>query len=415
MKRIAITGIGCTTPAGIGINAMWERVLTGQACTQIIDRFDASSYLCQIAGQVNNFKADEVLSPRLVKRTDRFTHLAMVTARQALEQARLRIGTPDGVSPERVGITVGNILGGWEFAERELRKFWRDGEKEMSPYQATAWFPTAPQGALSIALGIKGPSRTFTSDRASGAYAVIHGADLIRRGRVDVVIAGGAEAPLSPYAWLCCQTSGFLTRHGNKAPLAAYRPFDRRHTGSVLGEGSAFLILEEMEHAQRRDAPIYGELEGWALGSDGYMPYYTVEPHGYVLAKTMRQCLQHASLEAEDIGAIFAHGTGVPVEDMTEVYALKETFGKRGQPPAITVPKATIGHMLGAAAPADIALALQAMAQQKLPPTPNLDEPAPGFDLDFIRHEPRNVTNCHHTMVVSRGLGGVNACLLLKA
>jgi len=422
MKRIVITGIGCITSAGIGVNALWEQVLSGQACTQTIDRFDASRYLCQVAGQANDFKADQVLSPRFVKRTDRFTHLAMATVQQALADAHLTIGATSkgntasgGVDPERVGVTVGNILGGWEFAERELRELWRDGEREVSPYQATAWFPAAPQGAICIALGIKGPARTFISDRASGAYALIHGADLIRRGQADVVIAGGTEAPLSPYGWLCCQTSGFLTHHGNKSPMTAYRPFDRRHTGSVVGEGSAFLILEELEHAQLRGATIYGELRGWALGSDGYIPYYTVEPHGYILAKTMRKCLQHASLEAEDIDVIFAHGAGIPVEDMTEVYAIKETFGEQSQQVAVTAPKSAIGHMLGAAAPADVAIAVRAMANKEVPPTANLDEPAPGFDLDFVQHRSRKVEACRHSFIVSRGLGGVNACLVVSA
>jgi 3-oxoacyl-(acyl-carrier-protein) synthase len=415
MKRIVITGIGCITPAGIGIDALWERVSSGQACTQTIDRFDATRYQCHIAGQANAFKAEQALSPRFVKRTDRFTHLALAAVQQALADAHLNIGATGDVDPMRVGVTVGNILGGWEFAERELRKLWRDGEKEVSPYQATAWFPTAPQGAICITLGIKGPARTFISDRASGAYALVHGADLIRRGQADVVIAGGTEAPLSPYAWLCCQTSGFLTRHGNKSPVTAYRPFDRRHTGSVIAEGSAFLLLESLEHAQQRDAPIYGELKGWALGSDGYLPYYTVEPHGSVLAKTMRKCLQHAELEAQDIDAIFAHGAGIPVEDMTEVYAIQETFGKYSQDIAITAPKSAIGHMLGAAAPADVAIALRAMDRKELPPTANLDEVAPGFDLDFIQHKSRRVTTCRNSVIVSRGLGGVNACLVVSA
>ncbi|HLI71054.1 MAG TPA: beta-ketoacyl-[acyl-carrier-protein] synthase family protein [Ktedonobacteraceae bacterium] len=415
MKRSVITGIGCITPAGIGVDALWERVLLGRACTQTIDRFDASRYLCQVAGQADDFRAEQVLPPRFIKRTDRFTHLALAAVQQALEDARLSIGTAGGVNPERVGVTVGNILGGWEFAERELRKLWRDGEKEVSPYQATAWFPTAPQGAICIAQGIKGPARTFISDRASGAYALIHGAGLIRRGQVDVVIAGGVEAPLSPYGWLCCQTSGFLTRHGNTSPMTAYRPFDKRHSGSVLGEGSAFLILEELEHAQQRGATIYGELRGWAVGSDGYMPYYTVEPHGTILTKTMRTCLQHASLVAEDIDVIFAHGTGVPAEDVTEVYAIKEVFGKQRRQVAVTAPKSAIGHLLGAATPVDVAIAVYTMVRKEIPPTANLDEPAPGFDLDFVQHRPRKVAACHHSLVVSRGLGGVNACLVVSA
>jgi 3-oxoacyl-(acyl-carrier-protein) synthase len=414
MRHVVITGIGAITPAGIGTDALWKQVQSGEACTQTIDRFDASRYLTQVAGQANAFVAEQELSPRFVKRTDRFTHLAMVTVQQALADARVTVDKDSGIHPERVGVSVGNVLGGWEFAERELRELWRDGEREVSPYQATAWFSAAPQGAICIALGIKGPARTFVADRASGAYALIHGADVIRRGQADIVIAGGTEAPLSPYAWLCCQTSGLMTRHGNKTPGEAYRPFDRRHTGSVVAEGSVFLILEERDHAEQRGAHIYGELRGWATGSDGYLPLYTVEPHGYVLTKTMQKSLAHAALETEQIDTIFAHGAGIPVEDMTEVYAIKDTFGTRSQDIAVTAPKSAIGHMLGAAAPADVVLALRAMAEKEIPPTANLKEPAPGFDLDFVQRTPRKRAS-QHSLIVSRGLGGVNVCLVVSA
>jgi 3-oxoacyl-(acyl-carrier-protein) synthase len=397
------------------MDALWKQLQSGESCTQTIDRFNASRYQCQVAGQANDFDAEQVLSPRFIKRTDRFTHFAMATVKQALQDAQLTIGDEGDVHPERVGVMVGNVLGGWEFAERELRELWRDGAREVSPYQATAWFPAAPQGAVCIDLGIKGPARTFVSDRASGAYALIHGAEVIRRGQADVVIAGGTEAPLSPYSWLCCQTSGYLTRHGNKTPQAAYRPFDRRHTGTVVGEGSTFLILEERDHAQKRGATIYGELKGWAVGSDGYLPLYTVEPHGYTLAKTMQNCLQNAAVDAKEIDVIFAHGAGIPVEDMTEVYAIKDTFGTRSQQLPVTAPKSAIGHTLGAAAPTDVALALHAMQKKEIPPTINLDEPAPGFDLDFVQHQPRKVASCKQSLVVSRGLGGINACLVVSA
>lgn len=415
MKKVVITGIGCITPAGIGMDELWERARSGEACTQTIDRFDPARYQCQVAGQANTFDAQQELPARTVKRTDRFTHLALATVNQALADARLSVDAENGVRPERVAVMVGNVLGGWEFAERELRELWRDGAREVSPYQATAWFPAAPQGNICINLGIKGPARTFVSDRASGAYALIHGADVIRRGQADVVIAGGTEAPLSPYAWLCCQTAGYLTRHGNKQPGVAYRPFERKHTGTVLGEGSSFLILEELEHAQRRGATIYGELKGWAVGSDGYIPLYTVEPHGYILAKTIQKSLRHADLEAGQVDAIFAHGSGIPVEDMTEVYAFKNTFGTRSQDVPVTAPKSAIGHMLGAAAPADVALALHAMAKKELPPTANLDQPAPGFDLNFVRGNAQKLESFQNTLVVSRGFGGVNACMVVSA
>ncbi|MBE3561759.1 MAG: beta-ketoacyl-[acyl-carrier-protein] synthase family protein, partial [Ktedonobacteraceae bacterium] len=175
-----------------------------------------------------------------------------------------------------------------------------------------------------------------------------------------------------------------------------------------------FLILEELEHAQARGAAIYGELQGWATGTDGYLPFYTVEPHGRVLARTIQQCLHHAGSTPREVDVIFAHGSAVPVEDTTEVYAIKAAFGERSRQIAVTAPRSAIGHMLGAAAPADVALACKAMASETIPPTANLDEPAPGLDLNFVQHRPRSAASCRRSLVISRGSGGVNVCLLVS-
>ncbi|MFD7700002.1 beta-ketoacyl-[acyl-carrier-protein] synthase family protein, partial [Streptomyces caelestis] len=320
------------------------------------------------------------------------------------------------VTPERTGVMVGNILGGWEFAERELRNLWTDGPRAVSPYQATAWFPAAPQGNICIDQGVKGPARTFVADRASGAYALIGGAEALLRDRADVVIAGGVEAPLSPYGWLCLETSGLGAKaRGTLAPDELYRPFDAGHGGSVFGEGAVFLILERREHAERRGATILGELAGWGVSTDGYMPYYTVEPTGQVLGRAMRTAADRAGVSGEDLGAVFAHGSALPFEDVTEGYALHEAFGPAAaRRVPVTVPKSGFGHLLGAAAPADVALALRGMREETVPATVNLDRPAPGIDLDLVRGEARPAPGWEHTLVVSRGLGGVNACLVLR-
>lgn len=407
--RVVVTGVGAVTPAGIGMDRLWERVLSGRSCTRRISRFDPSRYRCQVAGQADEFVAADWLPARLVKRTDRFTHLAMAAAGSALDDAGVRVGAD--VAPERVAVMVGNVLGGWEFAERELRDLWARGAREVSPYQATAWFPAAPQGNICIKHGIRGRARTFVCDRASGAYALVHAAQTIRRGHADVALAGGTEQPLSPYAWLCCQTGAFLTPSGNADPQAAYRPFDRRHTGTVVGEGSVFLVLEDRDHALARGARIHGELSGWMLNTDGYMPYYTNEPHGETLSAAMHGALQAAGVTADDLGCVVADGSAVPREDAAEVAALRRVVG---QDVPVTACKAATGHLLGAAAVADAALSLRAMAAGQVPPTANLDKPAAGFDLDFVTGEPRPMSRPEHTLVVSRGMGGVNACLVLS-
>jgi 3-oxoacyl-(acyl-carrier-protein) synthase len=415
MTRVVVTGTGAVTPAGVGVDALWERALSGRSCVRRIDRFDPVSYRCQVAGQADAFDAKQWLPGRFVKRTDRFTHLAVVAAEMALADARLSVGGQDGIAPDRVAVMVGNVLGGWEFAERELRDLWVSGPREVSPYQATAWFPAAPQGNICIRLGIKGRARTFVCDRASGAYALVHGAETIMRGQADVVIAGGTEQPLSPYAWLCCQTGSFLAPADDTAePHGAYRPFDRSHGGTVVGEGSAFLILEDLEHARARGAEILAEVTGWAVNTDGYMPYYTSEPHGQTMSAAMTRSLGRAGIGADELGAVLADGSAVPREDAAEVLALKTALGSHvGQVP-VTAVKAAYGHLLGAATPADAVIAVKMLERGLIPPVANLGRPAPGFDLDFVVGAPRPAEPLRHVLIVSRGLGGVNACLVLS-
>jgi 3-oxoacyl-(acyl-carrier-protein) synthase len=413
MSAIVITGIGAVTPSGAGVEPLWADVREGRRRITGIDRFDAAHYACTAAGQAD-FSARDHLPSRFVKRTDRFTHLAVHAVRQALADAGLTVG--EDVPAERTGVMVGNVLGGWEFAERELRNLWTDGPRAVSPYQATAWFPAAPQGNICIDQGIKGPARTFVADRASGAYALIGAAESLQRGHADMVIAGGVEAPLSPYGWLCLETSGLGAKsRASLQPHELYRPFDAGHGGSVFAEGAVFLIMERRETAEARGAVIHGELGGWGVSTDGYMPYYTVEPTGEVLGRAMTTAVERAGVTARDIGAVFAHGSGVPFEDVTEGYALREAFGADADRLPVTAPKAGFGHLLGGAAPADAALALSAMREGLIPPTPNLDRPAPGIDLDLVRGEARRTGRWGHTLVVSRGLGGVNACLLLRS
>jgi len=415
MTRVVVTGTGAVTPAGIGVDALWERVLSGRSCVRRIDRFDPVSYRCQVAGQADAFEAKQWLPGRFIKRTDRFTHLAVVAAEMALADAGLSIGGTDGIAPERIAVMVGNVLGGWEFAERELRDLWVDGPREVSPYQATAWFPAAPQGNICIRLGIKGRARTFVADRASGAYALVHAAETIVRGQADVVIAGGTEQPLSPYAWLCCQTGAFLAPTDDTAePHAAYRPFDRSHGGTVVGEGSAFLILERLEHARDRGAQILAEVTGWALNTDGYMPYYTSEPHGQTMSTAMTKSLYRAGIGADELSCVLADGSAVPREDASEVLALKTALGSHAGQVPVTTLKASYGHLLGAATPADAAIAVKMLKHGLIPPVANLSRPAPGFSLDFVTGAPRTAEPMRHVLIVSRGLGGVNACLVLS-
>jgi 3-oxoacyl-(acyl-carrier-protein) synthase len=227
------------------------------------------------------------------------------------------------------------------------------------------------------------------------------------------MIAGGTEQPLSPYAWLCCETGNFLTAAGNDHPETAYRPFDRRHSGTVAGEGSVFLVLEDLEHARRRGAPVLAELLGAVVSTDGYQPYYTQEPRGETLARTIASALDRASCRPDELSCVLADGSAVPREDAAEVAALRSALGRSRDEVPVTAAKAAVGHLFGAAAVGDVAVAIDVLTQRLVPPIANLDHPAPGFDLDFVVGTPRARPGAGPVLVVSRGLGGVNACLVL--
>jgi 3-oxoacyl-(acyl-carrier-protein) synthase len=308
-----------------------------------------------------------------------------------------------------VGVFVGNILGGWEFAERELRHLWTSGIRSVSPYQATAWFPTAAQGNICIDLGIKGQSRTVVADRASGAFALIAAVQALQRGELDLVLAGGCEAPLSPYGWLCVQSSLTPAPTTATSGAGAYRPFQAGHAGTLYAEGAVFLALEREASAVARDARIHGLISGWARTFDAYQPYFTVEPTGAVFARAISAALDRAGLGAGDVGAVYAHGSGIPVEDVTESYAIRQVLGDV----PVTVPKSLFGHMLGAAAVADVALACGGCRSALIPPTARHAGRAPGLAVDTVAElveMPRNT----HAVVLSRGLGGTNAAIVVS-
>lgn len=413
MKRVVVTGRGALTPAGEGVDQLWSQAVTGRTSARRIDRFDPSAYECQVAGLVDGFVARERLAPRLARTTDRFTHLALIAAQDALTEAGLEIGV--GVDPVRAGAMVGTVLGGWDFAEDEVRRLWNEGARYVSPYMCTAWFPTAPQGQICIRFGLKGRARTLITDRASAACALVHAAETIHRGQADVMLAGGTEQPVAPFAWVCCQTSGFLTRRGNERPEEAYRPFDRDHSGSIMGEGSAFLVLEELEHARARGASILAEVCGWDMSNDGYAPFYSLDPQGRVMSRSIQRSLRRANIQPGDLAGAVVDSSALPAEDAALVRALQAALGADARSVPVTSCTAAITHLLGAASAVDAVLAVEAVRRRQLPPVTNLERPAPGFDLDFVRAEPRQLGDRDHLLLTARGLGGVNACLVLGA
>lgn len=417
-SKIVITGIGVISPYGVGLDALWHSLLAGQSGLKLLTTFDTSHVQCRIGGQLQDFHPETYLSPRLTRKIDRFSVFALITTQLALEHAGLLSEKKTAWSQqehagERVGICVGNNLGGWEFAERELRNLWSLGPREISPYMATAWFPAAVQGNVSIHFGLKGPGRTFLNDRASSALALIHAANALRRGKADIMIAGGTEAPFSPYAALCYQQSGLMSQQALDEPSLAYRPFDAGHAGLVAAEGAAFFVLERAEDAFRRGVPALVELAGWATTYDGY-DVVQAAPDGLRFAAAMRQALQKAHLDAAEVDCLFSAGSAVPAEDVSETLAIHQAFGEVARTLPVSTPKSAFGNLFGAATAVDTAIALQAMQQRMIPATLHFAQSASGCDLDYVPLTPRPVSHFNACLINARGMGGTNASLVLR-
>ncbi len=259
MKTIAVTGIGVVTPSGIGRRQFWANIKAGRSFVREITRFDASKYPSRIAGQIDDLDKYSRVSERLLKKIDAFSHMALVASELALQEAGIDIKKED---PDRVGIFLGNAIGGWLYAETELRDLYIEGRQGVSPYMASAWFPAAPQGQVSIYYGIKGFSKTVVADRAGSLMAVGYARKTLLKEKLDLILAGGMEAPVTPYALLCCNTYGGLCTE-NSDPAAAYRPFDRSRAGFVVGEGAAIMVMEDLERARDRGAALMGKITGY--------------------------------------------------------------------------------------------------------------------------------------------------------
>jgi 3-oxoacyl-(acyl-carrier-protein) synthase len=418
--NIVVTGMGVISPYGVGSDLLWTKLIQGENAVRGITSFDTSHIQCRVGGQLANFRSEDYLSPRMIRKIDRFSIFGLIAVKLALQDADLLLENQKPVWSEqedggnRIGIAVGNNLGGWEFAERELFNLWQKGAREVSPYMATAWFPAAVQGNVSIQFGIKGMGRTFLSDRASSAHALMHAADCLARGRADIMIAGGTEAPFAPYAALCYETSGLMAKQdANTGDGPAYRPFDRNHNGLVAAEGAAFFVLEREDDAQRRGAPILAKILGWSSTHDGYDAIHPA-PDGKRYATSMMQTLQYAKREPSEVDCVFAAGSAIPDEDLSEARAIRLALGIATSRVPVTAPKSAFGNLFGAAFALDMAIAILAMQQRVIPATLHLQQPAPGCDLEHVALHPRRVEHLERCLLNARGIGGTNASMLIE-
>ncbi len=407
MEKIAVTGLGVAAPSGIGKRHFWANIKAGRSFVKEITRFDSSKYPAHIAGQIDDLEKYSHVSERLLKKIDAFSHMALIASELALEDSGIDIKKED---PNLVGIFLGNALGGWMYAETELRDLYIEGRDGVSPYMASAWFPAAPQGQVSIYYGIKGFSKTIVADRASSLMAIGYARKTLSKNKLNMIFAGGMEAPLTPYALLCCNTYGGLSQN-NSNPEKAYRPFDKKRDGFVIGEGAGIIVMEALQRANQRGAKALGIISGYAATCDG-KDRINPDASGIELARAIKMALAEAKIKPEEIDYISLDGLAIDIWDKSEVSAIKSVFGKYAKTIPASCPKSMFGNLLGASGALDLIIAILAMEHNLVQPTINLDEPDPD-SLNYIRHQPKEHP-VNKALVISRGRGGINSVLVVE-
>ena len=408
MNEVVVTGIGLITPIGTGVDEFWKGLMEGRSGAGKIQAFDASELPIQIACEVRNFDPKDYVTAREVGRTDRFTQMAVGAAGFAWEQAEC---SDLGVPPERVGVIIGSGIGGLSTIEKEHDAFLAGGPRRVSPFMIPRLMANAAAAAVSMKFELNGPNYAPTSACATGAHAVGEAFRYLRDGTVDVMVAGGSEAALTPLSVSAFARMGALSRR-NDEPERASRPFDANRDGFVFGEGAAVLIMERREVAEARGAPILASISGYGASSDAFHVTQP-DPEGKGAALAMRAALADAQANADELDYINAHGTSTPYNDRIETVAIKSVLGNEAKRIPVSSTKSHTGHMLGAAGAVEAAVCVLAIHRGVIPPTINLEEPDPECDLDYVPEGPREM-DVRIALSNSFGFGGQNACLVFR-
>ena len=408
MRRVVVTGIGVVTPLGIGKEAFWDGLANGRSGVRRITRFDPSELTSQIAGEVPDFEPLDYMDRKDARRMDRFTQFAVAATALALADAGLDQEVPLG---ERAGVLIGSGVGGIETLEEQALTLVTKGVNRISPFFVPMMIADMAAGQVSIQFGAKGHNACTVTACCSGAHSIGDAFRVIQRGEADIMISGGAEAPIGRLAMGgFCSAKTLSTR--NDEPERASRPFDAGRDGFVMGEGSGIVILEELEHARARGAKIYAELVGYGATGDAYH-ITTPAPEGEGAARAMLAALNDAGLTVEDVDYINAHGTSTKYNDYFETVAIKRVFGQRAASVPISSTKSMTGHLLGAAGGVELIASLLAMEHSLIPPTINYEEPDPNCDLDYVPNVARP-KELNVVMSNSFGFGGHNAVLVAR-
>jgi 3-oxoacyl-[acyl-carrier-protein] synthase II len=398
--------MGMVTPCGVGLEKSWAQLIEGQSGIGPITRFDATAFDTKFAGEVRDFDAAQWLDNKEIRRNDRFIQFAIAAGDMAMADASYKIAPQEA---ERVGCIVGAGLGGLETIEKNQQIVQEKGPGHISPFFIPALIVNLAPGQLSIRHGAKGPNWSTVSACSTSAHAIGEAVETIRRGVVDVVITGGAEATITPLGIGGFNAMKALSTR-NAEPTKASRPWDEERDGFVMGEGSGILIVESLVHAEQRGSRIYAEIVGYGATADAY---HITSPDGDGAVRSMRQALQDANVRPEEIGYVNAHGTSTPVGDLQEIEALKKVFGAHAHKFLVSSTKSMTGHLLGAAGSTEAIITIKAVETGVVPPTINLDHPSEGCDLDLVPHRSVRRT-LDAALSNSFGFGGTNCSLVLR-
>lgn len=405
-RRVVITGLGVIAPNGIGKDAFWSALKSGRSGIRRITRFDPCPFPTQFAGEVD-FDPSLYISHKQMKRMDRTSFLAVSAAKMAVEDAKLDIKNED---PDRIGVTIGTAMAGHGKILEQHKVFIEKGPMRIDTFTAIASFPDAPSSQISIELGINGPSFSMATACSSASDAIGYAFNAIRNKALDIVIMGGADAPIfAPILGSFCVLRALSKRNDN--PEQASRPFDKTRDGFVLGEGAGILILEDMEHAVRRNAHIYGEILGFGMTCDAYH-MTKPEPSGKQAIRALKLALDDAGIKPEDVGYINAHGTSTPLNDKNETDVIKDVFSSYAYKLPVSSIKSMIGHLIGAAGSVELIGGLMALEKGIIPPTINYEVQDPDCDLNYVPN--KSVKKAVSIMLKnSFGFGGKNSALVV--
>ena len=408
MRRVVITGLGVVSPIGIGKEAFWNAISSGRSGVGRITRFDSSPFPTKVAAEVKGFDPKDYMDRKTLERTELSTQFAIAAAKMAMQDSGL---SEEDYDPKRIGVAIGTAVGGLTFTLKQHSIFIDKGPMEINSFTTSIGSSNACSSQVSIQVHAKGPSITFSTDCTSPFNAIGYALNAIRKGKVDVMVTGGTEAPLFPFIFNAFCLSRIMSTR-NDEPIKTPSPFDRDRDGIILGEGAGILILEDLEHALRRNTHIYVEVAGYGTTSDAYH-MVAVDPDRGASVRAIRMALKDANIRPEDVDYIHAHGSGTPSGDQGETIAIKKAFGEHAYRVGVSSTKSMLGHTMGAAGALETIACTLAMEHNLIPPTINYEHPDPRCDLDYVPNRAR-YARVNIAMLNCFGFGGKNSVLIVK-